>query len=116
LFHILQSYDLDLWKQQVEAIVESHGVLSFNVHPDYVEAGRERQTYTALLAHLAGLVSSNRVYNCLPGELDRWWRARNQMRVVDEHGQLLIKGPQAERARIAWARLSGDGVVYELAN
>ena len=115
LFHILRSYDISLWKKQTETIIEHHGIVTFNIHPDYIRTKRERATYEALLQYLGEMVSKQAVFTCLPGELDNWWRARSQMCLVNDHGRLRIEGPQAERARIAWARHSDRGLTYELA-
>jgi len=38
LFHILNDYSLDMWKRQLDAITQQHGLASFIVHPDYVIA------------------------------------------------------------------------------
>jgi hypothetical protein len=43
LFHILRDYKADLWKTQIELIMEKHGLLSFIVHPDYVTTDPERK-------------------------------------------------------------------------
>src|SRR5206468_2669471 len=36
LFHIVNDYSADLWKQQIDAITDKHGLVSFLVHPDYI--------------------------------------------------------------------------------
>jgi hypothetical protein len=51
----------------------------------------------------------------LPGDVDRWWRARNQMKVVPREGGWQIVGPEKERARLAYAVLDGGRLKYELA-
>src|SRR5436190_2225921 len=38
LFHMLNDYSITLWKQQMDAILQGHGLISFIVHPDYVLA------------------------------------------------------------------------------
>jgi hypothetical protein len=50
----------------------------------------------------------------LPGDVDRWWRARNQMRIVNTDGEWQIVGPESQRARIAYANLEGDRLVYSV--
>jgi len=115
LFHILRSYSIDLWKQQVALLGESHGLMSFIVHPDYVIERRARKTYEALLDYLRELMCREHIWATLPGEVDRWWRARAQMNVVRKADGWVIEGPEKERARLAYAVLNDDGeLVFEL--
>jgi hypothetical protein len=103
LFHILQDYNIDLWKNQIELILEKHGLLSFIVHPDYATTGPERRVYEALLSHLAELRQDRGVWIATPGEVNRWWRQRAGMRIVEDHEGVRIEGEGSERARIAYA-------------
>jgi hypothetical protein len=103
LFHMLQDYNTDLWKTQIELIMEKHGLLSFIVHPDYATTGPERKVYEALLSHLAGLRQDRGVWIATPAEVNRWWRQRAAMRIVDDHEGVRIEGEGSERARIAYA-------------
>lgn len=114
LFHILNDYSIELWKQQIRLIQEANGAVCFNIHPDYVIPERARKTYLALLEHLAQLRAENRTWFALPGEVDRWWRARNQMRLVRENGEWRITGEGRERARVAFANLEDGSVTYTL--
>ena len=36
LFNILRHRSIGLWKRQIELVLERHGLLSFNIHPDYI--------------------------------------------------------------------------------
>jgi hypothetical protein len=103
LFNILDHYSIDLWKKQVELIMEKHGLISFIVHPDYVGGSRERTVYEALLSHLADLRRENGVWIATPGEVDRWWRQRAEMKLVKDHLGWRIDGPGSERACVAYA-------------
>jgi hypothetical protein len=103
LFHILQDYTIDLWKTQIELIMEKHGLLSFIVHPDYATTSPERKVYEALLSHLAELRQTRRVWIATPGEVNRWWRQREAMRIVEDGDGVRIEGEGRERARIAYA-------------
>jgi hypothetical protein len=114
LFNILSDYSIDLWKRQIEIVSANHGLLSFNVHPDYTVEHRARDTYGQLLAHLAQLRSDGEVWMALPKEVDRWWRDRSKMKLVSEGGGWRIEGPQKERARIAYARVENDRVAYDV--
>jgi len=115
LFHILNDYSIDLWKQQLELIGRRHGLMSFITHPDYLVDARARSVYESLLSYLRQLVDSEKVWSAFPGDVDKWWRARNQMRLVTRGTDWEIVGPQSERARLAYAVLEGGRLMYELA-
>ncbi len=115
LFHILNDYSIDLWKSQAELIIKNHGLLSFITHPDYLIAQRARTVYESLLHYLGEISERNGIWRALPGEVDRWWRARSQMRLVEDGSGWRIEGPECDRARIAYASLDGDQVVYRIA-
>jgi hypothetical protein len=114
IFHILNQYSIDLWKRQIAAIAERHGMASFIIHPDYVREPRAQGTYTALLTHLARLRSEQRFWIALPREVDRWWRQRSHMRLIRRGTRWEIEGDGKERARIAYASLEGDRIVYRV--
>jgi len=115
LFHILGEYSLDLWKKQIALIMEKHGLVSFIVHPDYIMEERALEVYQALLDHVSRLREERNVWVALPREVNRWWRARSQMRLVSEGGgQWGIEGPGQEQARIAYAGIKDGHLVYML--
>ncbi len=114
LFHILNQYSTDLWKRQVARIMERHGLASFIVHPDYLLETRAQDTYRSLLRDLADLRSQGRLWVALPGEVDQWWRARSEMKLVREGASWVIKGSGSDKARVAYAVRDGDRLVYEL--
>jgi hypothetical protein len=114
LFHILGDYSIDLWKQQIALILQRHGLISFIVHPDYVMEKRARDVYTELLAYLALQRKEMNLWFALPSEINEWWRARFQMQLVSESGKWRIEGPQKERARVAYARIEKDRLVYRV--
>lgn len=112
LFHILGDYSLDVWKRQAYLIIQNHGLLSFNVHPDYLATAPARSTYTALLDHLATLRADGRTYFARPGEVEQWWRARSQMKLVCEHARWRITGPGCEQAVVAYASVDQNQLSY----
>jgi hypothetical protein len=114
LFHILGEYSIALWKKQIELIMEKHGLMSFIVHPDYVLSEKALSVYKALLAYLAQLRSDKKMWIALPGDVNRWWRERDAMRLVAEEGMLRITGPGRERARIAFACIDKEHIEYEI--
>lgn len=112
LFHILNDYSPALWKKQIDLIRFHHGLISILVHPDYVMERREQTLYRELLGHLAELRDQTPLWTPLPVEVAEWWQLRNQMKLVDQNGQWHIEGPGKERARIAYASVTDDGLQY----
>ncbi len=112
LFHILNDYTIDLWKKQIDLVRQRNGLLSFIAHPDYLIDRRCRRVYESLLADLRQTVEREHIWDTVPGELDRWWRARSEMKLVEDSKGWRIEGPGSERARIAYATLEGDRIVY----
>ncbi len=114
IFHILNDYSINLWKQQLDLIRAQNGLMSFIAHPDYLNSRNTRRVYEELLSHLRHRIECENIWSALPGEVDRWWRARSQMNLVQNGGEWEIEGPQKERARIAYAVLEGDQLVYNV--
>lgn len=103
LFHILRDYSIDLWKKQIERIMEKHGLISFIAHPDYLLRRKPLEIYKALLAYLAELRRHKKVWITRPGDVNRWWRQRSAMQLTFENGKWRIQGEGRERARVAVA-------------
>jgi hypothetical protein len=114
LFHILNDYSTDIWKQQTAMILARHGLMSFIVHPDYIIEPQARATFEALLDHLAHLRDTENVWTALPREINEWWRQRAAMTVVRTQDGWQIEGAGAERARIAWAREIDGKLFYSV--
>jgi glycosyltransferase involved in cell wall biosynthesis len=115
LFHILNDYSIDLWKKQIELIMESHGLISFIVHPDYVVGPKEKAVYESLLMHLEGLRRNQGVWIASPNEVDHWWRQRAEMRLAETELGWCVEGPGSERARIAYASENHGQIDYTFA-
>ncbi len=112
LFHILREHSIALWKQQIALILERNGLVNVVVHPDYIIPVKAKRTYCDLLEYLVGLRREQRVWLCLPRDVNTWWRARQNMRLVNEKGKWRIEGEGNERARVAYASLKENQVVY----
>ena len=113
LFNVLGTYSLNLWREQIRNIMQHHGLISFIIHPDYLNTLEARNTYTSLLGYLVELRHTADVWIALPGEIDTWWRRRSKMKLVSENGGWKIEGPGAERATIAYAALRDGTLIYE---
>lgn len=112
LFHILNDYSIDLWKQQSEIIRQKHGCMSFLVHPDYIGKPRETTVYQQLLEYLVRLRDEQDLWIAKPGDVNRWWRQRSKMRLVHGRRGLKIVGEGRERARIAYASEENGRLVF----
>jgi len=110
LFHILNQYSIGLWKRQFETIVRGNGLVSIIVHPDYVIEKKAHDTYRDLLGFFAQQRIPRGIWATLPAEINRWWRMRNNMKLVRQGDGWKIVGEGSERARLAYARLV-DGVL-----
>jgi hypothetical protein len=101
-----------LWEQQTQQILEHHGLMNFIVHPDYILGDKAQSAYRSLLSLLAGLRRDNGVWIALPREVNRWWRQRDRMKLTPKGEGWSIEGEGSERARIAFASLQGEQLVY----
>src|ERR1017187_9463910 len=114
LFNYLRSFSIDLWKREIDLILEQNGLISFIVHPDYITEDRENRIYKQLLAHLAWLRTRKNVWLAAPGEIDRWWRQRSKMELVSDGGGWRVEGTGSERARVAYASEKDGRLVFTM--
>jgi hypothetical protein len=115
LFHILGEHSIDLWKRQIQVVVSHHGLISFNIHPDYLLERRAITVYRRLLEHLRETTEREFLWRALPGEVASWWRDRSQMQLeATSNGEWRVTGPGARRARVAHARLEDERIIVEV--
>ena len=112
LLHILGESSINIWERQIALIKKKNGLMSFIVHPDYLRGKREIGLYRSLMNHLCRLRAEEGLWIALPGEVDQWWRARNQMKLVFHSGKWRIEGEGSQRARIAYATLVDNRITY----
>jgi hypothetical protein len=115
LFQILNEYSIRLWKKQIALIREKHGLISFIIHPDYIIAKTAQRIYVELLQYLAALRSQGETWIALPGEVAAWWRMRSALNLVSDGSSWQIVGNGRDRARIAYAVLLDNKLVFEIA-
>jgi hypothetical protein len=115
LFNILNDFSLDLWRQQTDLILKHHGLMNFIVHPDYLLGKKAQDAYKRLLALLADLRQKSGVWMALPKDVNRWWRQRDQMVLTRRGDDWIIEGEGSERARVGFATVHDDHLVYSLA-
>ena len=115
LFHIFDDFSIDLWKLQLAQVCERNGLMSILTHPDYLFDERARHVYPSLLDHMRTMIDREKIWSALPRDVDLWWRARSEMKLVRKDNQWEITGPEKERARLAFATLDDGRLLYELA-
>lgn len=112
LFHVLKTYDQSLWHEQIAGVAAVHGLMNFIVHPDYLDHADAVRAYRTLLEHLTDLRVNRSLWIARPDEVDEWWRARHIMCLRETAGAWTIHGEGSARARIAYASLENDQLVY----
>ena len=112
LFHYVRSFSIDLWKRQIDLILEQNGLISFIVHPDYITKDRESRIYQQLLAHLTRLRTQRKIWIATPGAIDRWWRQRSNMELVSDGIGWRVTGAGSERASVAHASEKDGKLVF----
>lgn len=116
LYNILGCDPLEMWTTQMNSIIAKHGLVSFDIHPDYtVEPGRQL-LYRELLRLMRRNSEERRMWLALPGEVDTWWRLRNSMSLVRESGTWHVRGTGSDQAAVAYARLENGRLTYVLPN
>lgn len=116
LYNILGWHSTELWRNELDTIVNSNGLISFNVHPDYVLPREGREVYLALLEVLSDLLPAKRVWQPLPKEAAEWWRQRSHLELVKQGNEWRITGDGAARACLAFAYLRDGQVHYRLSS
>jgi hypothetical protein len=114
LFHLLNDRSIELWKTQIELILEKNGLASFIVHPDYIIDRETRLVYTNLLDHLRSLGERKPIWFGLPAEVDSWWRSRSKMSIEKTGNSWRVVGEGADRAVLAYATNVDGKLVYEI--
>jgi len=115
LMQVLSEWSIDLWRTQIGMILARNGLVSFIVHPDYIIEPKNQAVYKDLLAMLGQMRKEMSLWFALPGEVDTWWRARNQMSIVKDGESWKIVGAGAGHARLAFAKIVDGKLAYELA-
>lgn len=115
LFNVLNDFTLELWQRQIQLILKDHGLMNFIVHPDYILTSRAQRAYKELLASLVRLRADHGLWIALPRDVNRWWRQRDRMVITRRGGEWTIEGEGSERARIAFATLQDNHLVYSVA-
>jgi hypothetical protein len=70
--------------------------------------------YTELLAYLDDLRHERNYWIPLPYQAAQWWRDRRAMRLVKSPNGWTVEGPNADRARVAYATIDGPRLKYSL--
>ncbi|MGB8008670.1 MAG: hypothetical protein WCF48_16205, partial [Terriglobales bacterium] len=77
---------------------------------------RENSLYRQLLAYLVRLRDEKNVWVTAPGNIDRWWRQRSKLKLVQHGDGWRIEGEGSERARVAYASEKEGSLVFTMEN
>jgi hypothetical protein len=114
LFNILNDYSIELWKKQIDAILESHGLITVLSHPDYLIEPEARRVYRELLSHVRAICDDRNVWHALPSDVERWWRQRAAMTLVRRGSSWAIEGEGSGRAQVAFATSENGQLRFSL--
>jgi peptidoglycan/xylan/chitin deacetylase (PgdA/CDA1 family) len=108
LWEVLRRPNIDLWRQKGDWLMANQGLVNVIVHPDYVRSAKRLELYSELLGYLRQRVDERHGWHALPREVAGWWKARAQMRVVEDGAvtRIACDGPAdgwSDRATVAWA-------------
>jgi glycosyltransferase involved in cell wall biosynthesis len=112
LFHILHQHSIDLWKQQIRTVVDGHGLVSVIIHPDYVIERGQQNLFRELLSHVREQCKTHNIWATVPSQINSWWRKRDEMKLISSGNEWRITGNGSDEARIAYACLAGDSLLY----
>jgi peptidoglycan/xylan/chitin deacetylase (PgdA/CDA1 family) len=110
LLEILRERTPRLWTQKSEWVIANGGLINLITHPDYLDTPERLRLYDDFLTFLAGTMGG---WHALPREVARWWRMRARLDCVQTPEGPVIVGEHDGRARIVWARLSGERLRIE---
>jgi hypothetical protein len=114
LFHLLGTYEMEVWERQITSVISHYGLLSFLIHPDYIIESSAQDAYCRLLERLRGSAVQHNCWLPLPREVAHWWKQRHEMKLVKSSEGWEVHGNGAERARVAWAMAHRGQVIYSL--
>jgi peptidoglycan/xylan/chitin deacetylase (PgdA/CDA1 family) len=109
LWEILENHTIDVWRDKAAWIIDNHGLVSINTHPDYFVSEERFALYDEFVAFLA---ARSGCWRALPADVASWWRLREHLCCEElDGGDARVVGEGAERAAIWWAQTCRDGVV-----
>ena len=110
LFEILRVSSIEYWTTKSDWIIQNQGLVNLITHPDYLDTPARLRMYEEFLVYLAAQSDG---WHALPRDVASWWRTHAGLRCEERAGEVVITGPGAERATLAWAREVGGELVVE---
>jgi hypothetical protein len=110
LWEVLRRDSIELWTDKSDWLIANGGLINLITHPDYLDTPARIRLYEEYLEYLARQEDG---WHALPREVAAWWRTRVGLWLDEDGDAPRIEGEGAERAAIAWASHSGDGIVVE---
>ena len=111
LWEVLRETSNDVWTRKCDWIVENHGLININIHPDYLTSQERLARYERFVADVAGRPGC---WHALPRDVASWWRDRTQIcgdasPVMPAHGAAV-----SPDTPIWWVRSIGGGIMVEV--
>ncbi len=109
LFVLLGEHSIARWVHKSRWIIEHHGLINVDVHPDYMDAER-LALYDQFLQFLS---EQDGGWHALPRTVAEWWRERAALFAQLERSNGYLTRELMGRATLAWSRPDGERVAYE---
>jgi peptidoglycan/xylan/chitin deacetylase (PgdA/CDA1 family) len=109
LFEIIRNDSNEPWESKSAWLMRNHGLINLIAHPDYLLSEERLARYEAFLRFLRAHDDGG--WFALPRDVARWWRARAQLRCVEDRSGARLEGPDVPGATIAWATLENGELV-----
>jgi len=111
LWEILKQRTIDVWREKAAWIIDNHGLVSINTHPDYFISEERFALYEEFVAFLA---EQPNCWRALPRDVATWWKMRERLRCERDGDVVRVVGAGADRASIWWARERRDEIVLDV--
>lgn len=111
LLTILKNQYENVWSDVAFQIMDQHGLVNVNVHPDYMLDPNDLARYEALLQRLRQ--QQRNTWFALPREVAAWWGSRSQQQLHYDASGWQVSGPGAESARIAYISVADHNLLFE---
>lgn len=93
-----------IWEEKLDYLRSLAGMAMLVTHPDYLDVPARLGVYESFLRHLK---TQSHCWFALPGEIAKWWRQRDAMRIDFVEGRHIVAGPNSSRAKLLNLRTLG---------
>jgi peptidoglycan/xylan/chitin deacetylase (PgdA/CDA1 family) len=98
------------WLETIHIIRSVNGMALLNIHPDYMLT---RERLSAYEEFLKIMKQESNCWHALPRDVARWWRERQQAKIVKQDDIWTIRGVEKPRGKVMQAGLDpGDNSIF----